>query len=182
MFCPRCGQAQAAEEVRFCSRCGFPLGGVAELVAHDGAWPQYLTPGGAAQTPSPRRKGVLQGAKLMLAGAFLVPILAILIGIIGSENYEFLLFGVLILIVGIVRLLYALLFEDKQPAAAAPAQQPFAPPQFNPDARRAALPPQQSAPAPVSFRTRDTGELAARPSVTENTTRLLDNQIEPRDR
>ncbi|MCA1621121.1 MAG: zinc-ribbon domain-containing protein, partial [Acidobacteria bacterium] len=35
MFCPRCGQ-QAAEEVRFCSRCGLPLGAAAEIVASGG--------------------------------------------------------------------------------------------------------------------------------------------------
>jgi len=183
MFCPKCGQSQVADEVRYCSRCGFALGGVTQLVAHDGAWPEYLPPSDG-RLDSPKRKGLRQGGKILLVGAFLVPMLAILCVITGMDP-ELLLAGVLVVIAGIMRLLYALIFEDKY-SAGAPARAPFAqttaPPQFIPaPPRRAALPRQQSTPAPVSFRTRDTGELAERPSVTERTTRLLDTQSDPRE-
>src|SRR5687768_17032742 len=40
MHCPRCGQLQASEQTKFCSRCGFQLGLVAELLAHGGFLPQ----------------------------------------------------------------------------------------------------------------------------------------------
>jgi uncharacterized membrane protein YvbJ len=40
MHCPRCGQQQLSEETRFCSRCGFQLGIVSELLLHDGWLPQ----------------------------------------------------------------------------------------------------------------------------------------------
>lgn len=184
MYCPKCGQSQVADEVRFCSRCGFPLGGVTQLVAHDGAWPEYMPPSDG-RLDSPKRKGLRQGGKILLVGAFLVPTLAILCIITGMDS-ELLLTGVLVVIAGIMRLLYALIFEDKHPAGAPrPTQfsQTAAPPQFIAAPRRAAaaLPPQQSSPAPVSFRTRDTGELAGRPSVTENTTRLLDTQNDQRE-
>jgi hypothetical protein len=33
MFCPKCGQEQASESVRFCSRCGFKLNIVDEALA-----------------------------------------------------------------------------------------------------------------------------------------------------
>ena len=33
MFCPRCGQEQASESVRFCSRCGFKLSTAEEPLA-----------------------------------------------------------------------------------------------------------------------------------------------------
>src|SRR5689334_22117728 len=33
MFCPKCGQEQASESVRFCSRCGFKLNIVEEPLA-----------------------------------------------------------------------------------------------------------------------------------------------------
>jgi uncharacterized protein (DUF983 family) len=33
MFCPKCGQEQASESVRFCSRCGFKLNVVEEPLA-----------------------------------------------------------------------------------------------------------------------------------------------------
>ena len=29
MFCPQCGQQQVSDVTRYCSRCGFPLDGVA---------------------------------------------------------------------------------------------------------------------------------------------------------
>jgi len=32
MFCPNCGQEQASESVRFCSRCGFRLNGFEEAI------------------------------------------------------------------------------------------------------------------------------------------------------
>jgi hypothetical protein len=184
MYCPKCGQSQVADEVRFCSRCGLPLGAVTQLVAHDGAWPEYQPPADAARPDSPRRLGLRKGGKMLLVGTFLVPMLAIMC-LLAEIDPEFVLLGVLVVIAGILRLLYALIFEDKHPAAAAAAQ--FAPtaapaPQFVAAPRRAAaLPPQQTPPAPVSFRTRDTGELAGRPSVTESTTRLLDPQNDPRE-
>ncbi len=40
MFCPRCSQLQISEEIKFCSRCGLPLGLVAEILAHGGFLPQ----------------------------------------------------------------------------------------------------------------------------------------------
>lgn len=40
MHCPRCGQQQASEEIRFCSRCGFPLGLVSEILSNGGFLPQ----------------------------------------------------------------------------------------------------------------------------------------------
>ena len=36
MFCPKCGGEQASDEMRFCSRCGMPLGGVADLLSNEG--------------------------------------------------------------------------------------------------------------------------------------------------
>jgi len=39
MFCPRCSQQQSSETVRFCTKCGFHLGTVKELLATDGMPP-----------------------------------------------------------------------------------------------------------------------------------------------
>jgi hypothetical protein len=36
MFCPRCAQEQVNPEIRFCSRCGFPLSDVAEALDKEG--------------------------------------------------------------------------------------------------------------------------------------------------
>ncbi len=40
MHCPRCGQQQVSEDIKFCSRCGFPLGLVSEILTHGGFLPQ----------------------------------------------------------------------------------------------------------------------------------------------
>ena len=61
MFCPQCGQQQVSGEMRFCSRCGFPLGGVIQLLPAE-AWPRRATPAGASPRQlSPRRKGLPAG-------------------------------------------------------------------------------------------------------------------------
>jgi hypothetical protein len=36
MFCPQCGSQQVTDEIRFCSRCGLPLGLVTDLLANSG--------------------------------------------------------------------------------------------------------------------------------------------------
>src|SRR5258707_8157117 len=76
MFCPRCGQQQATDALRFCSRCGFPIEGAMMLLANGGMLPQYPLLEGE-QKISPRKKGVKQGALLFLLGVVLVPILAV---------------------------------------------------------------------------------------------------------
>ncbi len=183
MYCPRCGQQQVIDDMRFCPRCGFQLGGVALLVANEGAWPAYDAPP-SPPVNTPRRKGVRQGGMLMLFGAALVPILGIF-GAATGFGGELALLGVILLIAGLARLLYAALFEDSYPAAQPvelPHSQQPAAPFFHPAQPRASLP-QHQAPAPTSFRRRDTAELVAPPaSVTENTTRLLDDQADTPNR
>ena len=40
MHCPRCGQQQISDQTKFCSRCGFQLGLVSELLMNGGFLPQ----------------------------------------------------------------------------------------------------------------------------------------------
>ncbi len=61
MFCPRCGQEQISEETRFCSRCGFMLTIVSEVVANGGVLPQSLSFPDAEMISSPRKRGLKQG-------------------------------------------------------------------------------------------------------------------------
>jgi len=175
MFCPQCGQQQVSDAARFCSRCGFQLAAVAGLLTTNGAAPELAFEAVPAP-PSPKRRGVQLGGKLMLSGLFLAPALAALSEIVGA-NPEIGLLGMIVFMAGLFRLLYALLFEDgpyrrqlqRQPAYV--RQQPqFAPPQA-----ASALPPPQSQPArPYAPPRPDTAELSYRPSVTEGTTRLLE--------
>ena len=182
MFCPKCGQEQAVDDVRFCPRCGFTLGLVSELLAHNGMMPVHLMPNNPpARGLSSRRKGVRQGGTLMFVGAALVPILALIVAMTGI-NTEIILTGVILLIAGLARLLYAAVFEEGVPAAAPPAAPQTVAQLFGPAQPHAALP-HHKAPAPASFRRRDTAELAVPPaSVTENTTRLLDDPADTTNR
>jgi hypothetical protein len=183
MFCPQCGQQQASDAARFCSRCGFQLAAVAGLLTTNGAAPE-LAFEAAPAPPSPKRKGAqLGGGKLMLSGLFLMPALAALSEIVGANN-EIALLGMIVFMAGLFRLLYALLFEDgpyrrhlqRQPAYV--RQQQFAPQQAP-----SALPPPQSQPARPYVPPRpDTAEIAYRPSVTEGTTRLLERDRDEQPR
>jgi hypothetical protein len=177
MHCPQCGQQQVPGEVRFCSRCGFPLGGVSELIAHGGVVPKYEPV--AEHEISPRRKGVRQGVTLIMLGI----VLTSLFGAFNSYLHTPELFAVMAAIIGFVggplRVLYALIFEEgaKRNYPIAPYYLPPGAPQtFAAPPRQTALPPQQSIPA---FRQRQhTAEMSQPPSVTENTTRLLEKEQE----
>lgn len=181
MFCPRCGQQQVSEEVRFCSRCGFQLGGVAPLLATNGLPLPGLT-NGFATGETPRRKGVRQGGKLILFGIFLIPLMLMLHEIFRAPE-ELAFFGVITFLGGLLRLIYALIFEEGPWRRRAGASLPYAPPAAlnlpGATAGRAAseLPPAQSIPTrayvPPGF---NTAEMSRPPSVTEGPTRLLDEQ------
>lgn len=178
MYCPQCGQQQASGVVRFCSRCGFPLDGVIQLLTTGGMVPVYHQTD-EPQPPSPRRKGVKQGAILLLSGAVIVPILGVLSSFSDAAFPHILaaLAAIICFIGGPFRMLYAALFEEpaprRFPAYGPPPPIPV-PQQFGPPRQHTALPPQPV--RPPAWRKPNTAELANPPSVTENTTRLLDKE------
>ncbi|HEV8370870.1 MAG TPA: zinc ribbon domain-containing protein [Pyrinomonadaceae bacterium] len=178
MFCPQCGQQQAPGTVRFCSRCGFPLDGVLQLLANGGVLPVYRDP--EPKEISPRKKGVKQGGLLFLSGALIVPVLAVFASYINSPFPEILaiLAALICFLGGPLRMLYAGIFEEGAPRPVLHARPfvspPMSTPHFGPPVHNPALqpPPAQSS---LGWRQRPiTAELANPPSVTENTTRLLD--------
>jgi hypothetical protein len=178
MYCPQCGQQQASGVVRFCSRCGFPLDGVIQLLGTGGMMPVYHQSDEPIQI-SPRRKGVKQGAILLLSGAVIVPILGVLASFSNAAFPQILaaLAAIICFIGGPFRMLYAGLFEEGAPRRYPSYGPPpvAAPQQFGPPRQHTQLPP----PAPVRppvWRKPNTAELANPPSVTENTTRLLDKE------
>ena len=178
MHCPQCGQQQAPEVVRFCSRCGFPLDGVIQLLASGGVLPAFRPEEGPKEV-SPRRRGVRQGGILLLTGVLLVPILGILASYSGAGLLEVLtaIAAIICFVGGPLRMLYAALFEEPAPSWPRMPQgyvQPSVPLHGMPV--RSALPPPPAAqPSPWTPR-RNTGELIRPASVTEGTTRLLDKE------
>ena len=181
MFCPQCGQQQVSGVVRFCSRCGFPMDGVIQLLGTGGILPAYRTSDEPVPV-SPRRKGVKQGATLLLLGIVLVPILGMFASFAGGTFLEILagLAAIICFIGGPLRMLYAAVFEEGAPPKPighyGPPMPMHVPQQFAPHAQSPALPP-PPARSPGAWRRRpNTAELVNPPSVTENTTRLLDKE------
>lgn len=179
MHCPQCGQQQTPGEVRFCSRCGFPLGGVTELMANGGMFPSYNPLD--AQEASPRRKGVQKGATLLMLGIVTTIIFAILNSYLGTPEFLVALSAVIGFVGGPLRLLYALIFEE----GAAPKvivvpgyAPPNTPASLGAHVRQTALPPAHSAPVPAYRPLHNTAEIVRPSSVTEGTTRLLEKEQE----
>jgi len=173
MYCPQCSQPQVSDEMRFCSRCGFPLSGVRDLIASSGT----LT---ASETPANTRlyrgfRGARQGTWIILAGL----LLALFVGLLAAIEEDFavlFLFPLLCVVVGFVRILYGLFVQgraEKQKelprvSAAIPAW--GGPIGGNPELLTPGTTPVDAFMRPI----RQTAEVVQPPSVTENTTRLLD--------
>jgi len=181
MYCPKCGQSQVSADVRFCSRCGFPLVAVGDLLATGGALP-VSTQGyevGGAKPVSPRRRGVKHGFALLLVGILLLPFFAILHESIGLPG-EFMALSLIVVMAAILRLIYAAFFEEAAPQFAAPPQL-YTPPIASRlhAAAQESLPPTQGVPVNDYRQPRvHTSEIMRPPSVTDHTTRLLDKQTD----
>jgi hypothetical protein len=128
---------------------------------------------------SARRRGVKQGGIMLLLGAVLVPLFGVISEFTNAAFPQILMaFAAIICFIGgPLRMLYAAVFEEGAPRPiryGPPMQSPT--PQFGPPVQQQALqpPPARSA---SGWRSRpNTAELVNPPSVTENTTRLLEKE------
>jgi hypothetical protein len=174
MFCPRCGQ-QAAEEVRFCSRCGLPLDAAAAIV-EAGDQPEGLSTTAADAPLTPRQRGTRKGLMIAAGGALFFIIVALLLTV-RDELFPFLILAGLILTVGVMRMLYALLLEEHKPNKKTLQRRVDVTAGLERGAsRNRELPHARTVPASLYTKpAADTSDMAASPlSVTEGTTRLLD--------
>lgn len=173
MYCPQCGQQQISDELRFCSRCGFLLSGVTKLVAAGGTLPALEDDAGKL-IRSPRRRGVQQGIILMFVSVLLLP----LVDVIGRPYHEVLIF--MFLLGGILRALYALAFQEGASRKSRRQKQSIIPSQLGANVSESALPPSQGATLNFGERRAETAKMVKlSDSVTENTTKLLDEQNTP---
>jgi hypothetical protein len=168
MFCPKCSQAQTSDEMRYCSRCGFPLETVTLLLNSDGVLP--------AQSNTNRRSHRSRVATESLVLTVFCWAFAMLCtfwfnasgiyeGIAKIGGFTFFMLG----FIGLFRFLYAFLFLKMDPVENK-AKRSIA------QAKPAQLPPQQTIPISDLPRRPNTREMAHQPSVTENTTRLLEEE------
>ncbi|HWP44311.1 MAG TPA: zinc ribbon domain-containing protein [Blastocatellia bacterium] len=170
MYCPRCGQQQVSDSARFCSRCGFRLDFVTELLLNDGV----LLVSEAAQPEakqSSKRRGTRQGAKIMFIGGVLFPLA---VGLsIAVDGPAPLLIPFTVGLAGLAWFLYFVLFgEDDTPATDQRQSRRYVPPQ-----RRVTLPPPQGEPVTGAGPRRvNTADMAEPPTVTEKTTRFFEEK------
>lgn len=165
IFCPQCGSQRMSNDVRFCSRCGFNLESVEQLVA-TGTLPLAMV--GTSPEISPRKKGIRLGAKILFASIVTFPVI---IGMcVAFDTPGPLVFSFLLFLLGVSHMTYARLFLEDVPRTSGKL------PVMD------GVPPVGALPVyrpPVSFtspRGATTGELKAPPSVTEHTTNLLDRR------
>ena len=168
MHCPKCGQQQASQDVRFCSRCGFRLAFVSELLINEGV-PVKIEPVEQRLTRTERRRRYRQGAKLLF---FSVVALPIAIGLsIAFDSPGPIFIPLTLFLAGIFVTLYSRLFIEET----LPAREQSRLKDLKEKASRRALPTSQSIPVTEQVApSANTAEIRQPPSVTENTTKLLD--------
>lgn len=177
MHCPQCGQKQASAEVHFCNSCGFPLDRVKELLAGDNLSP---SPEKESQKPveSPRRRGVRQGVILF----FICLATAALTTRTGNPRAQ--LLPIMFFLASLMRIVYAVFFQEGAPRKKKQdgplPSAPITTEQLGAATRGSALPPAQGVPV-AAFKTRraETAEMVNPPSVTEHTTKLLNESKDP---
>ncbi len=174
MHCPRCGQQQVSDQTKFCSRCGFQLSLVSELLEHGGFLPQLAELSKGKSTFFSRKNGLIFTALWFI---FWVMMLPAFFGIAGEDEAAGVsaIFGTFSSIMFLIISL-ALLKRPTKTYELPPHQMAPPVPLYGHQAM-GALPPQPAStymPPEGSWRAPDTGDLAKRPgSVIEGTTKLL---------
>ena len=147
MFCPKCGQEQASESVRFCSRCGFKLDSLEEALVK----------------------------RLIKMAMYLVVTICAVIGW-GSMTAGPGYMQIRLIITLIAAITFYLLFSRdlKHIFDKLFSQNIERIKQVTSASQESALPPAQSMPVPIRSHRVNTAEMVQPPSITEQTTILLD--------
>jgi hypothetical protein len=177
MHCPRCGQEQSSDEIRFCTKCGLAMSEVKQL----------LVPG-SRETKKQRKnkigKAVRQGVGMMVFGFVLVAALAILRDLGYVPQIVVKIATLVFCIGGVVRMGLPFIFgagkADDEKAAAIETD-PKANASVEGISTGKLLEEAEYRP-PLDFGVPkyDTAKIAAVPSVTEDTTKSLEEEFLPR--
>lgn len=174
MYCPRCSHEQGLEEMRFCSRCGFPMAGVATLLDNSGIIPQP-----ASDHPPKRRCKMIKESVFLTLLSWVIGLALTPVWNFGGPFESIAKVGSLVFFilgfVGLLRFLIAFLFVKD--SVRSPSQTTVPGASYSRSMlehpTQAALPPAQSMPISDYSPRSNTREIVSQPSVTENTTRLL---------
>ena len=180
MYCPKCSQIQNDDGLRFCSRCGFQLGVVKELLAEGSSAPVIPAEATALSKFFSRRKqDLLLGATVMSVAATLVVQLswaAPKAALIFPLWMIWLAFSLFVLYFDVLVRVARRFFSDDNPVSDGPsrATQDFI---NKVSPATSELPPMQNRPAPaLGFDRVNTGEIVQPLSVTDHTTNLLNKK------
>jgi len=150
MYCPRCSQQQFFQEVRFCSRCGFQLSVVAELLSNNGTLAER-----DSRRFNPTRKNYRLGGKAIFSSIVLLPV-AIALVILTRTPFPLFL-PITVFMFGVAWISYHRIFRDEM----LPGKEDR---QFFQSVPMPELPPKRV----------NTAEMKRPPSITEHTTRILE--------
>ena len=172
MFCPKCSAHTGADASRYCRSCGFRLDIVALLMAYNGepqSFAPAIMPPPAPTTVLPRKRGLRSGGKILFSSLLMFPF--IFAWAASWKNAGPLLIPATVFFLGVMRMLYAWLFEDSipgshiaMPPTPVPAYRPVStlPNAYQPPVARKEVP--------------NTNDINQPSSVTEQTTNLLGRQ------
>jgi hypothetical protein len=172
MYCPKCSADAGADAARYCRSCGFRLDVVAILMTRNGELESFvpaITPPPATKTVSPRKKGLRSGGMMVFFSLFAFPF-AYLYATWDKDVWPLFIPGTVFLM-GVMRMLYAWLFEDSIPESAAAI-----PPAPTAAGRPVSALPGAYQPLPVRTEAPNTINVNQPSSVTEPTTNLLGKQ------
>lgn len=173
MFCPKCGFEQSAENVRFCSRCGFSLAELPRLLLTDGL-SEVATTGSPTDHSLYRRITARVGAKVVFFSIFTIPVAFFLAYMFDSPGP--LLIWAAVFLLGWAEIAYGQIFGRK------PQPEPLTADQLAGSPEKRELRP---ASPPLSWahgKPIDTAEMIQPPSITETTTKLLRIETDPKAR
>jgi hypothetical protein len=166
MYCPRCSQEQVSDDAGFCTRCGFQLALVKELLVTGGAPPANSI--GFQLNLRSGRKGVRRGTKLIFFSIILLPLFFGLSFLFDSPGP--LVPPAIVFLAGLASILYSSIFGEDLPGS---KQIPS--PSFpeNVIKNRTLTPSSPPLRPELSHPRVNTAEIISPPSVTEHTTNLL---------
>lgn len=174
MHCPRCGQQQVSEDIKFCSRCGFSLVLISEILANGGVLPQLANLYKSNKIFT-RRNGLIFGGLWMFVWLlFITPLVAIA----NPHNDSPAITAIIGLMGGLFIMLLSAFFLPSTPKMTPQNISNTVSNQLNQPNQQNALPPQQSIPvdayvSPQAGSWRETNDLVQQSSVIDETTKLL---------
>ncbi|MBK7393503.1 MAG: hypothetical protein IPI64_09435 [Chloracidobacterium sp.] len=168
-------------DTNYCSRCGFLLAAVGDLLQTGGVNPLASTRTSSKQ--SPRKRGLKQGLFLFLLTFLVAPLMGMVTVALNIEPFLVGFAVVFCFIGGLLRMAYALMFESSEPGVPTLEEKVLAGANSLHSVKANALPPQSSVPAqnyftPVAGNWRDTNDLQPT-SVDEGKTQLLEKDETP---